>query len=120
MKMDPTRLVRTAQCGGWGTGRMKLAQRAQRQRLRQNGMWAVGCRSPKTQDSTSCLRQDLDPGWGGDDTILTLFSLSPMTDTAVDCLPALFLNYCTMATSDNALYICDRIMPWASDLSSVP
>jgi hypothetical protein len=64
MEMDPTCLVGTAQCGGWGTGRMKLAQQAQRQRLRRDSMQAVGRHSPKIQDSTSRLEQDLNPGWG--------------------------------------------------------
>jgi hypothetical protein len=40
---------------------------------------------------------------GGDDTILTPFSISPMTDTAVDSLPELFLAYCTLADSDDVM-----------------
>jgi hypothetical protein len=64
MEMDPMHLVRTAQRGGWGTGRMKLVQQAQRQRLRWDGVRAVGHRPLKTQDQTFCLKQDLDPGWG--------------------------------------------------------
>jgi hypothetical protein len=43
------------------------------------------------------------PWTGGDDTILTLFSVSPITDTVVDSLPALFLAYCTLADSDDVL-----------------
>jgi hypothetical protein len=53
-----------SQCRGWGTGWMKLAQQAQRQRLRQGGAWAVERRPLKTQDRTFRLEQDLDPGWG--------------------------------------------------------
>jgi hypothetical protein len=64
MEMDLTLLVGTAQCRGWGTGWTKLMQRARRQRLRRDGTQAVGHRSLKTQDSTSHLKQDLDPGWG--------------------------------------------------------
>jgi hypothetical protein len=47
------------------------------------------------------------PWMGGDDTILTPFSVSPTTDTAVDSLPALFLAYCTLADSDDILSIDD-------------
>jgi hypothetical protein len=54
------------------------------------------------------------------DTILTPFSLSPMTDTVVDSLPALFLAYCTMADSDDVLSIDDRVAPWALASDSVP
>jgi hypothetical protein len=46
--------------------------------------------------------------------ILTPFSLSPMTDMAVDCLPALFLAYCTLADSDDATSLDDRVTPRAS------
>jgi hypothetical protein len=58
---------------------------------------------------------------GGDDTILTPFSLSPMTDMVVDSLPALFLDYCTIANSDNVVSISDWLRlghwPWAYSLS---
>jgi hypothetical protein len=39
----------------------------------------------------------------GDDTILTPFSVSTMTDAAVDSLPELFLAYCTLADSDDLM-----------------
>jgi hypothetical protein len=54
------------------------------------------------------------------DTILTPFSFSPTTDTAVDSLPALFLTYCTLADSDDVLSIDDRIAPRASASDPVP
>jgi hypothetical protein len=57
---------------------------------------------------------------GGDDTILTPFSLSPTTDTAVDFLPALFLAYCTLADSDDVVSIDDRVTPRGSTLDPVP
>jgi hypothetical protein len=59
----------------------------------------AGSGAPFTNDSrlNSFSSQTGSRPWtGGDDTILTPFSLSPMTDTAVDCLPALFLAYCTI------------------------
>jgi hypothetical protein len=43
-----------------------------------------------------------------------------MTDTVVDCLPALFLAYCTIADSNDMLSIDDRVMPWASASDPVP
>jgi hypothetical protein len=43
-------------------------------------------------------QQVMDP-----DTILTPFSLSPMTDTVVDSLSELFLAYCTLADSDDVM-----------------
>jgi hypothetical protein len=54
------------------------------------------------------------PWTGGDDTILTPFFLSPMTDTAVDLLPALFLDYCTIADSYDEVSIVPQLS--ASDL----
>jgi hypothetical protein len=55
-----------------------------------------------------------------DDMILTPFSISPMTDTAVDSLPALFLAYCMLADSDDILSIDDRVMPWGLVSDPVP
>jgi hypothetical protein len=43
-----------------------------------------------------------------------------MTDTAVDCLPALFLAYCMIADSDDMLSIDDRVTPRALALDPVP
>jgi hypothetical protein len=60
------------------------------------------------------------PWMGGDDTILTPFSISPTTDVVVDCLPALFLAYCTLADSDDVLSADDRVTPRGSDLDPVP
>jgi hypothetical protein len=57
---------------------------------------------------------------GGDDTILTPFSLSPMTDVAVESLPALFLAYCMLADSDNVLSPDDQVAPRGSGSDLVP
>ena len=53
-------------------------------------------------------------------TFLTPFSLSPMTDTAVDSLPALFLAYCTLCDADDVISIDDRITPRPSALDPTP
>jgi hypothetical protein len=55
-----------------------------------------------------------------DDTILTPFSVSPMTDTVVDSLPTLFLAYCTLADSDDILSINDQVAPRGSASDPVP
>jgi hypothetical protein len=52
--------------------------------------------------------------------ILTPFSLSPMTDIAVDSLPELFLAYCTLADSDDVMSDDDRVVLRGSDSDSVP
>jgi hypothetical protein len=57
---------------------------------------------------------------GGDDTILTPFSLSPTTDTTVDSLPELFLAYCTLADSDDIMSDDDQVVPRGSDSDPVP
>ena len=36
-------------------------------------------------------------------TILTPFSISPMTDASVDALPTLFLAYCAMSHADSTI-----------------
>jgi hypothetical protein len=59
------------------------------------------------------------PWTGGDDTILTPFSLSPTTDTAVDSLPTLFLAYCTLADSGDVMSDNGRVVPWESDSDPV-
>jgi hypothetical protein len=58
--------------------------------------------------------------WKLDDTILTPFSLSPMTDTMVDSLPELFLAYCTLVDSDDVMSNDDQVVPQGSDLDPVP
>jgi hypothetical protein len=69
----------------------------------------TGSRALFTEDSRLDLpsRTGSRPWTGGDDTILTPFSISPTTDTAVDSLPALFLAYCMLANSDDILSIND-------------
>jgi hypothetical protein len=82
----------------------------------------VGSGAPFTEDSRLNFPSQTGsrPWTGGNDTILTPFSLSPMTDTAVDSLPTLFLAYCTMADSDDVLSIDDRVAPRALALDPVP
>jgi hypothetical protein len=60
------------------------------------------------------------PWMGGDDTILTPFSLSPVTDTVVDSLPKLFLAYCTLADSNDVMSDDNRVVPRGSDLDPIP
>jgi hypothetical protein len=64
----------------------------------------VGC-GVSSEDSRldSSSQTGSRPWTGGDDTILTPFSLSPTTDTTVDSLPELFLAYCTLADSDDVM-----------------
>jgi hypothetical protein len=73
----------------------------------------VGSGAPFTKDSglNFPLWIGSRPWMGGNDTILTPFSLSPVTDTAVDSLPALFLAYCTITDSDDVVSIDDRVVP---------
>jgi hypothetical protein len=52
--------------------------------------------------------------------ILTPFSTSPMTDVVVDCLPALFLAYYTLADSDDVMSTDDQVVPWGSGSDPVP
>ena len=42
------------------------------------------------------------PSTGGDDTFLTPYSTSTMTDSAVESLPTLFLAYCALDSADQA------------------
>ena len=53
-------------------------------------------------------------------TFLTPFSISPITDTAVDSLPALFLTYCMLRKTDDDISIDDRITPRPSALDPTP
>jgi hypothetical protein len=57
---------------------------------------------------------------GGDDMILTPFSISPTTDTVVDCLPALFLAYCMLTDSDDVSSSDDRVTPRGLGSDPVP
>jgi hypothetical protein len=104
---------------GWGTGRTKLVV-ADSATEAETGRRA-GCGAPP-EDSRLDLssRTGSRPWTGGDDTILTPFSLSPMTDAAVDSLPELFLAYCTLADSDDIMSDDDRAVPRGSDSDPVP
>jgi hypothetical protein len=104
---------------GWGAGQSKLVvadsvietETGQRE----------GCRA-LSEDSSLDLssRTGSRPWMGGDDTILTPFSVSTMTDTAVDSLPELFLAYCTLADSDDLMSDDDRVVPQGSDSDPAP
>jgi hypothetical protein len=82
----------------------------------------VGSGALSIEDSRPDLssRTESRPWMGGNDTILTPFSLSPTTDMVVDCLPTLFLPYCTLADSDDALSIDDRVTPRPLVMDPVP
>jgi hypothetical protein len=82
----------------------------------------VGSGALFTEDSKKDLPSQTGsrPWTGGDDTILTPFSLSPMTGMAVDSLPELFLAYCTLANSDDVMSDDDRVVPRGSDLDPIP
>jgi hypothetical protein len=87
---------------GWGTGQMNLvvADSVTEAETRRR----MGC-GVLSEDSRLDLssRTGSRPWTRGDDMILTPFSLSPTTDTAVDSLPILFLAYYTLADSDDVM-----------------
>jgi hypothetical protein len=104
---------------GWGTGQSKLVV-ADSVTEAETGR-RTGCGAP-SEDSRPDLssRTGSRPWTGGDDTILTPFSLSPTTDSAVDSLPELFLAYCTLADTDDMLSPDDRVTPRGSGSDPVP
>jgi hypothetical protein len=104
---------------GWGAGQTKLVV-ANLATEAETGRRA-GCGAP-SEDSrlNPSSRTGSRPWTGGDDTILTPFSLSPMTDMVVDSLPELFLAYCTLTDSDDIMSDDDRTAPRGSDLDPVP
>jgi hypothetical protein len=104
---------------GWGASQTKLVV-ADSVTEAETG-WCAGCGAP-SEDSRLDIssRTGSQPWMGGDDTILTPFSLSPMTDAAVDSLPELFLAYCTLSDSDDIMSDDDRVVPQGSDLDPVP
>ena len=63
----------------------------------------VGGGVDRLDDSRLNFRSQLgpQPSTGGDVTILTPFSTSPMTDASVDALPTLFLAYCAIDHADS-------------------
>jgi hypothetical protein len=87
---------------GWGTSQLNLVV-ADSAAEAETGRHA-GCRAP-SEDSRPdpSSRTGSRPWMRGDDTILTLFSISSVTDMAVDSLPELFLAYCTLADSDDIM-----------------
>jgi hypothetical protein len=115
----PDDLGRDSPVRGWGTGQSKLvvadsvteAETGQR----------VGRGAPSEDSRTDFpSRTGSRPWMGSDDTILTPFSHSAMTDSAVDSLPELFLAYCTLTDSDDIMSDDDRVIPQGSDSDPVP
>jgi hypothetical protein len=84
--------------------------------------WHMGSGAPFNEDSRLNFPSQIgsQPWMGGDDMVLTPFSLSPMTDTAVDCLPALFLAYCTLCDSDDVIPTDNREVPWPLASDPIP
>jgi hypothetical protein len=104
---------------GWGIGQSKLVV-ADSVKEAETGR-REGCGAP-SEDSKPNFpsRTGSRPWTGGDDTILTPFSLSPTTDSAVDSLPELFLAYCTLADTDDVLSLDHRVAPRGSGSDPVP
>jgi hypothetical protein len=87
---------------GWGAGQSKLVV-ADLAAEAEMG-WRASYGVPSEDSRPNLLSRTGSRPWtGGDDTILTSFSLSPTTDSAVDSLPELFLAYCTLADTDDVL-----------------
>jgi hypothetical protein len=104
---------------GWGAGQTKLVVAGSATEAETGRR--VGCGAlPEDSRLDLSSRTGSRPWTGGDDTILTPFSLSPMTDAAVDSLPELFLAYCTLADSDDIMSDDDRAVPRGSDSDPVP
>jgi hypothetical protein len=104
---------------GWGAGQSKLvvADSVIETEMRRR----KGCGAPSEDSSLNLSSRTGSRPWtGGDDTILTPFSISSMTDTAVDSLPELFLAYCTLADSDDIMSDDDRVVPRGSGSDPVP
>jgi hypothetical protein len=104
---------------GWGAGRTKLVVADSATEAETGRRAGSGALSEDTRLNFPS-RTGSRPWTGGDDTILTPFSLSPMTDTAVDSLPELFLAYCTLADSDDIMSDDDRVVPRGSGSDPVP
>jgi hypothetical protein len=104
---------------GWGAGQTKLVVTDSATEAETG--WRAGCGAP-SEDPRIALssRTGSRPWTGGDDTILTPFSFSPMTDMAVDSLPELFLAYCTLADSNDIMSDDDRVVLRGSDSDTVP
>jgi hypothetical protein len=104
---------------GWGAGQSKLvvtdsATEAETGRR-------AGCGAPFEDSRLDPPSRTGSRAWtGGDDTILTPFSHSPMTDSVVDSLPELFLAYCTLTDSDDIMSDDDRVVPRGSGSDPVP
>jgi hypothetical protein len=104
---------------GWGTGQLKLvvADSVTETEMGQH----MGCGAPSEDSSLDLSSRTGSRLWTrGDDTILTPFSICPMTDTAVDSLPELFLAYCTLADSDDIMSDDGRVVPRGSGSDPVP
>jgi hypothetical protein len=115
----PNDFGRDSPVRGWGTGQSKLVvvdSAAEAETGRR-----TGCGAPSEDSRPDLLSRTGSRPWtGGDDTILTPFSLSPTTDSAVDSLPELFLAYCTLVDTDDVLAPNDQVAPRGSGLDPVP
>jgi hypothetical protein len=104
---------------GWGAGQTKLVEADSATEAETRRRAGSGAPSEDSRLDLSS-RTGSRPWTGGDDTILTPFHFSPMTDTAVDSLPELFLAYCMLADSDDIMSDDDRAVPRGSDSDPVP
>jgi hypothetical protein len=95
---------------GWGAGQSKLVVADSAAEAEMGRRVSYGVPSEDSRPNLSSQTGSR-PWTGGDDTILTPFSLSPTTDSAVDSLPKLFLAYCTLADTDDVLSPDDRVAP---------
>jgi hypothetical protein len=105
----PDNFSRDSPVRGWGAGQLKLVV-ADSATEAETGRHA-GCGVPSEDSRMDSPSQTGSRPWmGGDDTILTPFSVSPTTDSVVDSLPKLFLAYCTLTDSDDIMSDDDRVV----------
>jgi hypothetical protein len=115
----PDDLSRDSPVRGWGAGQSKLVVADSVAEAKMGRRMSCGVPSEDSRPDPSS-RTGSRPWTGGDDMILTPFSLSPTTDSVVDSLPELFLAYCTLADTDDVLSPDDRVTPRGSGLDPVP
>jgi hypothetical protein len=115
----PDTFGRDSPVRGWGAGQSKLVVADSAAKAETGRRTGCGASSKDSKPDPSS-RPGSRPWTGGDDTILTPFSLSPTTDTAVDSLPKLFLAYCTLADSNDIMSDDDRVVPRGSGSDPVP
>jgi hypothetical protein len=104
---------------GWGTGQLKLVVADSATEAKTG--WHAGYGAPSEDSRPDLSSRTGSRLWtGGDNMILTPFSLSPTTDVAVDSLPTLFLAYCMLADSDDVMSPDDQVVPWGLGSDPVP